>query len=85
MMQIIEDIQQGYLFIYDHKVYMKTNSFHYSEKLSDYINAVRLSDGELFALPDKILVYVYDYVCNDLNKAEFDYLRTDCLRKEVIK
>ena len=80
MTQIIEDIQQGYLFIYEHKIYMKTNSFHYSEKLSDYINAVRLSDGELFALPDKILVYVYPFGCNDLNKAEFDYLR-----KEVIE
>ena len=79
MTQIIEDIQQGYLFIYEHKVYMKTNCFHYSEKLSDYINAVRLSDGELFVLPDKILVYVYTFNCNDLNKAEFDYLRNEVI------
>lgn len=75
MTQRIDDIQQGYLFIYEHKVYMKTNSFHYSEKLSDYINAVRISDGELFSLPDTILVYVYSFDCNDLNKSEFDYLR----------
>lgn len=80
MKQKIEDIQQGSLFIYCHKVYMKTNSFHYSEKLSDYINAVRLLDGELFALPDNIIVFVYSFDVGDLTKAEFDYLR-----KEVIE
>lgn len=79
MKQKIEDIQQGSLFIYCHKVYMKTNSFHYSEKLSDYINAVRLLDGELFTLPDNIIVFVYSFDVGDLTKAEFDYLR-----KEVI-
>ena len=77
MKQKIEDIQQGSLFIYCHKVYMKTNSFHYSEKLSDYINAVRLLDGELFALPDNILVNVYPFEVGDLNKSEFDYLRSE--------
>ena len=80
MKQKIEDIQQGSLFIYCHKVYMKTNSFHYSEKLSDYINAVRLLDGELFTLPDNIIVFVYSFDVGDLTKAEFDYLR-----KEVIE
>ena len=59
MKKKIEDIQQGRFFIYRHKVYMKTNSFHYSEKLSNYINAVSLLDGELFALPDNILVNVF--------------------------
>lgn len=80
MKQKIEDIKQGGLFIYCHKVYMKTNSFHYSEKLSDYINAVRLLDGELFTLPDNIKVFVYSFDAGDLTKAEFDYLR-----KEVIE
>ena len=68
MTQIIEDIQQGRLFIYEHKVYMKTNPFHYSEKLSDYINAVGLLDGELYSLPDKIIVNVPSFDCGDLNK-----------------
>jgi len=77
MKQKIEDIKQGSLFIYCHKVYMKTNSFHYSDKLSDYINAVRLLDGELFALPDNILVFVYPFDVGDLNKSEFDYLRLE--------
>ena len=77
MKQKIEDIKQGSLFIYCHKVYMKTNSFHYSDKLSDYINAVRLLDGELFALPDNILVFVYSFDIGDLNKSEFDYLRKE--------
>jgi len=77
MKQKIKDIKQGSLFIYCHKVYMKTNSFHYSDKLSDYINAVRLLDGELFALPDNILVFVYSFDIGDLNKSEFDYLRKE--------
>ena len=77
MKQKIKDIKQGSLFIYCHMVYMKTNSFHYSDKLSDYINAVRLLDGELFALPDNILVFVYSFDVGDLNKSEFDYLRKE--------